>query len=152
MPGDEDRIAYAREVYGGLLDPGLTTYQNSLRVDPDEERAPVVAQLLESLFRADPGCRGVALLLKGQPEDTALIGISGRTRLWRAQETAAPPAPAPAPELGAGDRAGLLGVSTQYRALQFVCRVCGARKATAYYDVRELPGCPNGHGVMELVR
>ncbi|MET8449491.1 hypothetical protein [Streptomyces sp. NPDC005209] len=153
MPGDEDRTEWAREVYGGLLDAGLTTYDTVIDVDPDDDRAPDVARLLDGLFVTHPEYRGVALRLRGAPEESGRIGISGHARVRESLGVAGDPGgPAAGADWGAGDRAGLLGMSTQYRTLLFVCPLCAREETRVFYDERALPRCATGHGVMELVR
>jgi hypothetical protein len=160
---DDDRIEWARELYGGLLDAGLTGYESVIDVDPDrdQDRVPEVARRLDALFREHPEYHGVALRIDGVPEGP-VVGISSRARVrehlgvagWGTSSGAGVGSATPGgtADWGAGDRAALLGVSTQYRALLFVCRVCGQGAARAYHDERNTPQCTAAHGDMELVR
>ncbi|MFF4505000.1 hypothetical protein [Streptomyces sp. NPDC001401] len=151
---EDDRIRWARELYGGLVDTGLTGYESAIEVDPDRDRAPEVARRLDALFLAHPEYRGVAIRVPGLPREGPGIGISSHARVQASLGVAgAPPPGYGSAEWGAGDRAGLLGMSTQYRIVLFVCRVCGVGEARAYYDERLHPRCPAAdHGPMELVR
>ncbi|CCK28394.1 hypothetical protein BN159_4015 [Streptomyces davaonensis JCM 4913] len=151
MP-DDDLAALARELYGGLVDPGLTTYDVAVDADPHQDRVAPLARRIAALFRDHPTYEGVAIRVPGAA-DGAGIGISTRARIRESlgvAGTQAPPGGAAA-DWGAGDRAGLPGVSTHYRALLFVCRTCGGGELRAYYDAGNLPRC-TAHGVMELVR
>ena len=149
MPED-DQIEWARELYGGLIDAGLTAHDATIEVEPERDRASEVARRLDVLFRERPEPRGVAIRLAGFPEGP-LVGISSHARVRQSLGLAGAPGGA---DWGAADRATLLGSSTQYRALLFVCRACGQGMAYSYYDERSLPVCLGApaHGVMELVR
>ncbi|MEV6941040.1 hypothetical protein AB0N07_03310 [Streptomyces sp. NPDC051172] len=150
---EDDRIEHARELYGGLVDAGLTRYDHAICVDPDQDRAPAVAHRLDELFRARPEYRGVAIRVRGLPQEGPGIGISSHARVRESLGVAGgTSAGYGSAEWGAGDRAGLLGMSTQYRTVVFVCRQCRAGEARAFYDARLHPRCSAGHGLMELVR
>jgi hypothetical protein len=153
---DDDRIAFGRQLYGGLVEPGLTAYDHVLVVDPEQDRAPDVAWRLDALFREHPEYRGVALRIEGIPEaDGPDIGVSSHARVRSSFGAAGVGAPAGSrggADWGAGDRAALPGTSTQYRIVLFVCLVCGQGAARAYYDARLVPECTAAHGPMELVR
>ncbi|AVH55325.1 MULTISPECIES: hypothetical protein [Streptomyces] len=140
----DDTVARARRRYGGLIDPTLTTYDASLDLAADD-RAEDVAERLAEHFRRHPRERVVLRL------DGADVGISDAARLRRAQGVAG----GADADVGAADRAGLLGRSTRFRAVGFVCGGCGRTAVLSYYDDRFLPTCADTAdcpGPMELVR
>ncbi|MFI5689802.1 hypothetical protein [Streptomyces sp. NPDC051636] len=151
MSGD-DPVELARNVYGGLVDRALTTYDEAVHADPGHDRAAQVARRIEAVFQEHPEYRGVAIRVTGAADGPG-IGISSRARVREALGPAGAEAPGRGggTDWGAGDRAALTGTSTQYRILLFVCPTCGGGAARAYYDAGDLPRCA-AHGTMELVR
>ncbi|MEV4021067.1 hypothetical protein AB0J35_62410 [Nonomuraea angiospora] len=51
--------------------------------------------------------------------------------------------------IGDGDGASLPGESASYEFLRFRCGTCGRRVRRIHIDERDLPRCPQGHGVLE---
>lgn len=104
---------------------------------------------LVAMFGREPQLAAIGLRAPGEE----LIGTVTRASVEGSAGTASAPG-----NLGAGDRAGLPGRSTQFRALVFACRTpgCGATAVRAFYDDRFLPACPSTaqppHGTMELRR
>ncbi|MGW7260264.1 hypothetical protein [Streptomyces sp. NPDC054834] len=145
-----DAVELARNVYGGLLDHALTTFEDAVQVDPRHDRAPQVARRITALFDEHPEYRGVAIRVPGAADGRG-VGISSRARARDALGSAGGETPGAAADWGAGDRAALLGTSTGYRVLLFACPTCGSGAARAYYDAGDLPRCA-AHGTMELVR
>jgi len=139
----DDTVARARRRYGGLIDPALDTYDAVLDIAADD-RAEDIADRLAERFRQHPRQR-VMLRLDGDD-----VGISDAARLRVAQGTAG----SADTDLGAADRAGLLGRSTRFRVVGFVCGGCGRTTVASFYDDRFLPPCATANcpGPMELVR
>lgn len=140
----DDAVERAGRRYAGLIDRTLTTYDAALPIVADD-RAEDVAERLAEHFRQHPRER-VVLRLDGQD-----VGISDAARLRRAQGVAG----GADTDAGAADRAGLLGRSTRFRVVGFVCGGCGGTAVRSYYDDRFLPTCAatvQCPGPMELVR
>ncbi|TCO59847.1 hypothetical protein [Actinocrispum wychmicini] len=131
---DVDR---AREAYGRLIDHDRVEFDDFLDVEP-EDRADEVSTRLAERFRKPPDA--VMIRVRGRH-----VGVSTLARVREAEGVAGG-------EIGAGDGASPLGSSTRYRTIQFSCGNNDSTAIRSFYDERQLPTCPNGHGPMELQR
>jgi hypothetical protein len=128
-------VERARKRYGRLIDDAATRHDAVLDVTIDDRADQVSSRLMER-FRE----RSVtAVMIRLDEQD---VGVSTRDKVRSAVGVAGG-------ELGGGDRAGLPGRSTRYRAIKFICRTCNDIEVRSYYDEREIPACP-AHGRMEL--
>lgn len=110
-----------------------------------DDRTDQLEVTLRRTFDGDPGLAAIGLRAAdgGGP-----VGTVTRASVGASAGVAADPG-----ELGAADRAGLPGHSTQFRALVFACARCGATAVRSFYDARDLPLCEAtqpAHGPMEL--
>lgn len=141
------------------MDEGKSRLINDLQVLVDENASVAanpfdvasadtldeVQALLEEFFAA-PGAPGAVSLTVG----TTYVGVVTRRTLEQSGRTAAEPAPAS--DVGIGERIQLAGISTRYKLLTFACRDCLTVANRIYYDERNLPICTKDGRTMELQR
>lgn len=128
-------------------------------LDPAETDTPVILELppgtalgdafdaVYSVLRADGGTDWIRLVVAG-----TRLGVVSRERLDRLFGPTRGSVELPATNADGGE---LPGYSTRYKLLCFRCRqreTCGHAVYRIHYDEGGPPGCPAGHGTMELVR
>jgi hypothetical protein len=101
--------------------------------------------LLEDYFAA-PGAPEAVSLMVG----ATYVGVATQRTLEQSSRTAAEPAPAS--DVGVGERIQLAGFSTRYKLLTFTCPKCLAVAYRIHYDERNLPSCEEDGRVMGLQR
>ena len=125
--------------YSILHDPQAGTGPQVTLALPGHTPVEEAAEVLEEVFRAEPGLSVAALRVGGET-----AAVTSRARVLALL--------APQRDLGAGDGATLPAESHRYRLLRLRCTVCGAEELHLYVDPDEPPSCPGGHGSLALVR
>lgn len=136
---DAELLRRLRTLYSPLIDPedGDAGAEHH---EPTRLSLPDMRRTLRRVYLHRPGVDRVALRVGG-----VRIGVTTRDRVCRDAGTAG------GEGLGDGDRASVVGDSTQYRLIRFACERCRRAAATVFYDERRVPSCDE-HGPMELLR
>jgi hypothetical protein len=97
-----------------------------------------VQRELEKYFRSPDAADAVVLAAAGER-----LGVVSKKSLGLPGLTLADSSGSP--EVGAGERLALPGLSTQYKLLKFRCKRCDSNTFAMYNDTRSLGACENGH-------
>ncbi|QFG22999.1 hypothetical protein [Actinomadura sp. WMMB 499] len=149
---DDETLLRQQTKVAGFTDPHVrgrddlaaAVYDGEFRYDGDV-RTVALRERLRELFEEDPAARRILLVCDG-----VRVAVAVRESVHADPGTAGA---VPAGDLGAGERAGLPGRSTQYRLLRFACARpgCAWDAHDSFYDERFRPSCPApGHGPMEF--
>ncbi len=130
--------------YGLLVDPRQESAQVLRRLDiAPGTPSDVAAAALDMVFRRDPDCAAVVVMVGGRQ-----IGVAGRDRIAALVEAAG--TAREDVSLSSGDRAFLPGYPTRYEVFVFGCEECDRHVYRILADERP-PACEAGHGPLRLV-